>query len=69
MKYYNGKDPKQIEEAVEFADVLIVTPARYNDVAKLNYANKEFIEFSYIINVESIKMLKSKIIEAKCQNH
>lgn len=68
VKYFNGKDEKKLKEVIDFADVLIVTPARYNEVYKLNIENKELIEFSYIIDSESIKMLKSKIIEAQCQN-
>ncbi len=67
VKYFNGKDEKQLKETIDAADVLIVTPARYNEVHNLNYANKELIEFSYIIDGESIKILKSKIVETKYQ--
>ncbi len=68
VKYFNGKDEMKLKEAIDYADVLIVTPARFNEVRELNIANKELIEFSYIIDSESIKMLKSKIVETKCQN-
>lgn len=68
VKYFNGRDEEKLKETIDFADVLIVTPARYSEVTKLNIDNKELIEFSYIIDSESIKMLKSKIIETKCQN-
>lgn len=69
VKYFNGKDEMKLKEAIDYADVLIVTPARFNEVDKLNIDNKELIEFSYIIDSESIKMLKSKIVETKCQNY
>lgn len=69
VKYFNGKDEIKLKEAIDYADVLIVTPARVNEVHKLNIDNKELIEFSYIIDSESIKMLKSKIVETKCQNY
>lgn len=65
IKYFNGKDSDKLIDAINFADVLIVTPARYKEVQRFNHANKELIEFSYIIDGESIKMLKSKIIETK----
>lgn len=68
VEYFNGRDEKKLKETIEYADVLIVTPARYNEVQKLNIENKELIEFSYIIDSESIKMLRSKIVETKCQN-
>ena len=68
VKYFNGRDEKKLKETMEYADVLIVTPARYNEVQKFNIENKELIEFSYNIDSESIKMLRSKIVETKCQN-
>lgn len=69
VKYFNGRDEKKLKETIEYADVLIVTPARYNEVQKFNIENKELIEFSYNIDSESIKMLRSKIVETKCQNN
>lgn len=69
IKYFNGKEEKHLQETIDDVDVLIVTPARYNEVHNLNHANKELIEFSYIIDGESIKMLKSRIVESKCQNY
>lgn len=69
IKYYSGREERKIQEIIKYADVIIVTPARYNEIHKFNHANKELIEFSYIIDRESIKILKSKIVETKCQNY
>ena len=69
IKYYSGREERKLQEIIKYADVIIVTPARYNEIHKLNHVNKELIEFSYIIDRESIKMLKSKIVETKCQNY
>lgn len=69
IKYYSGREERKIQEIMKYADVIIVTPARYNEIHKLNHANKELIEFSYIIDRESIKILKSKIVETKCQSY
>ncbi len=68
VKYFNGRDEKKLKETIEYADVLIVTPARYSEVQRFNIENKELIEFSYIIDSESIKILRSKIVETKCHN-
>lgn len=67
VNYYNGIDEVALKKVIDSAEVLIVTPGRYKDVHKLNVDNKELIEFSYTLDSTSVKTLRSKFVELKCQ--
>ena len=70
IDYFNDTNEDKLKNLIDHSEVLIVTPGRYKDVAKLNAENKEIIEFSYILDESSVKALKSRIIEIKYQkNH
>lgn len=69
VKYFNGLNEDDLKKIISKAEVLIVTPGRYKDVCKLNNENKELIEFSYNLEETSVKTLKSKIVELKCQKN
>lgn len=63
--YSNAKDEKEIREIIDRSDVLIVSPGRHRAVKNLNIDEKEIIEFLYDLDSDSVKALKSKIIELK----
>ncbi|WP_410506276.1 GntR family transcriptional regulator [Haloimpatiens sp. FM7315] len=65
IKYSNSKDKSEIKTLIEESDVLIVSPGRYKEVLALNTEEKEIIEFLYDLDGDSVKALKSKIIELK----
>lgn len=70
VEYFNCLDENSVKEIIDRFNVLIVTPGRYKDVSRLNIRNREIIEFSYSLDEDSVKALKSKIIEIKYkQNH
>jgi DNA-binding transcriptional regulator YhcF (GntR family) len=69
VQYFNDSDEGKLNKLIDKSDVLIVTPGRFKDVAKLNKDNKEIIEFSYSLDEGSVKALKSKIIEIKYQKN
>ncbi len=69
VEYFNGINEIDLKRKIDKSEVLIVTPGRYKDVCKLNYENKELIEFSYTLEETSVKTLKSKIVELKCQKN
>lgn len=63
MEYTNSTDKKVLKNMVDGSDVLIVSPGRYKDIKELNINDKEIIEFLYSLDYDSVKALKSKIIE------
>jgi len=65
IKYSNTTDEKELDDIIQKADVLIVSPGRNKDIKNLNSKNKEIIEFLYSLDEGSVKALKSKIIEIK----
>ncbi len=69
VEYFSGINEVDLKREIDKSEVLIVTPGRYKDVCKLNYDNKELIEFSYTLEETSVKTLKSKIVELKCQKN
>lgn len=69
VEYFNDTDDKKLKKAIDEADVLIATPAREKEVYKLNKYKKELIKYSYILDIGSVKALKSKLLELKYQNN
>ena len=65
IDYSNSKDVEEVQKIVDAADVIIVSPGRYQDVKKYNKGQKDVIRFLYSLDEGSVKALKSKIIEIK----
>lgn len=65
ITYSNSKDEGEIRKIIDNSEVLIVSPGRHKMVKSLNKDEKEMIEFLYNLDSDSVKALKSKIIELK----
>jgi len=65
IEYTNTKDEKELMKTINNSDVLIASPGRYNDVKEHNTNNKEVVNFIYSLDDDSVKALKSKIIEIR----
>lgn len=63
IEFTNSIDKHKLSDLINKSDVLIVSPGRYKDIKQLNTDNKEIIEFLYSLDYDSVKALKSKIIE------
>lgn len=63
IEYTNSVDKHKLGDLINKSDVLIVSPGRYKDIKQLKTDNKEIIEFLYSLDYDSVKALKSKIIE------
>lgn len=65
IKYTNSVDKYELEEAIKSVDVIITSPGRYTDVKQICNNNKDIIKFRYNLDNDSVKALKSKLIEIK----
>src|SRR3712207_1734401 len=65
IKYTNSVDKYELEEAIKSVDVIITSPGRYTDVNQICNNNKDIIKFRYNLDNDSVKALKSKLIEIK----
>ncbi len=67
IQYTNTTDKDELVKIVNSSDVLIVSPGRYKDVRESSTEDKEIMKFLYSLDDNSVKALKSKIIELKYQ--
>ena len=58
-------EEKAIREVVEKVDVVIISPGRGKKVAEIVGDRKEMINFLYFLDQESIKIIKSRLMELK----
>jgi DNA-binding transcriptional regulator YhcF (GntR family) len=68
IKYTNTVDDGQLKKVVDASDVIIVSPGRYEDVRNVMSKNKQVLKFVYNLDDDSVKALKSRIVELKYQN-
>ncbi|AWI07301.1 GntR family transcriptional regulator [Clostridium drakei] len=67
IQYTNTTDKDELLKIVNNSDVLIVSPGRYRDVKESCIEEKEIMKFLYGLDDNSVKALKSQIIELKDQ--
>lgn len=65
IQYTNTLDKDELKKVINSSDVIIVSPGRYKDVKEIIGDDKEVLRFIYSLDDNSIKALKSKIIELK----
>jgi hypothetical protein len=65
IQYTNTLDKEELKKFTNSSDVIIVSPGRYNEVKENTVEDKEILRFIYSLDDNSIKALKSKIIELK----
>lgn len=65
IQYTNTTDKDELRKLINNSDVIIVSPGRYKDVKENSDEDKEILRFIYSLDDNSIKALKSKIIELK----
>ena len=58
-------EEKAIREVVDKVDVVIISPGRGKKVAEIVGDRKEMINFLYFLDEESIKIIKSRLMELK----
>lgn len=68
IKYTNTTDIDELKKVISTCDVIIVSPGRYKSVNDNITGNKPILKFLYNLDDNSVKTLKSKIIELKYQN-
>ncbi|MCI1717086.1 GntR family transcriptional regulator [Clostridium sp.] len=68
IQYTNTTDDNELKKIVGSVDVIIVSPGRYENVKEISSGNKRILKFVYNLDDDSVKALKSKIIELKYQN-
>lgn len=67
IQFTNSMNEHEIIKIINNVDVLIVSPGRYRDVQLHNVDNKCIMKFLYNLDDNSVKALKSKIIDLKYQ--
>ncbi|AKN32940.1 transcriptional regulator [Clostridium carboxidivorans P7] len=67
IQYTNTTDKDELLKIVNNSEVLIVSPGRYKDVKESCTEDKEIVKFLYSLDDNSVKALKSQIIELKYQ--
>ena len=67
IQFTNSTDERKITKTIDDVDVIIVSPGRYKDVQSHNVNNKYVMKFLYSLDDNSVKELKSKIIDLKYQ--
>ena len=60
-----SREEKEIREVVDKVDVVIISPGRGKKVAEIVGKSKEMINFLYFLDEESIKIIKSRLMELK----
>lgn len=59
------QEGKELKKVMDEADVLVVSPARMEDVAEKAKGSKELIQFSYRLDTDSAKTIVARIMEMK----
>ncbi|MHC6178413.1 GntR family transcriptional regulator [Clostridium sp. JNZ X4-2] len=67
IQFTNSTNEHEVIKIINNVDVLIVSPGRYRDVQLHNTDNKCIMKFLYNLDDNSVKALKSKIIDLKYQ--
>jgi ferredoxin-NADP reductase len=67
IQFTNSTDERKITKTIDDVDVIIVSPGRSKDVQSHNVNNKYVMKFLYSLDDNSVKELKSKIIDLKYQ--
>ncbi|WP_368489064.1 GntR family transcriptional regulator [Clostridium sp. BJN0013] len=65
MQFTNTINKQELSKIINNSDVLVVSPGRYKDVKSYDVNHKHIMKFLYNIDNNSIRDLKSKIIEIK----
>ncbi|MBP2033086.1 DNA-binding transcriptional regulator YhcF (GntR family) [Clostridium algifaecis] len=68
IKYTNTTDIVELKKIINSCSVVLVSPGRYKDVKDNISDSKPILKFLYNLDENSVKTLKSKIIELKYQN-
>jgi hypothetical protein len=67
IQYTNTTDTDELKKLINNSDVIIVSPGRYKDVKENTIEEKTVLRFLYSLDDNSVKALKSKIIELNYQ--
>lgn len=67
IQYTNTTDKNELVKIINNSDAIIVSPGRYKDVKENTVEDKAILRFLYSLDDNSVKALKSKIIEVKYQ--
>lgn len=67
IQYTNTNEKNELVKFINNCDVIIVSPGRYKDVNENIIGDKEIMRFLYSLDDNSVKALKSKMIELKYQ--
>lgn len=59
------EDEKELNEFINKVDAVIISPGRGNKIQKIVQDKKEIINFVYLLDEESIKIIKSKLMNIK----
>lgn len=65
MQFTNTMNKQKLLKIINSSDVLVVSPGRYKDVKLYDVNHKHIMKFLYNVDDNSIRDLKSKIIELK----
>ncbi|BAH05303.1 GntR family transcriptional regulator [Clostridium kluyveri] len=65
MQFTNTMNKQELLKIINSSDVLVVSPGRYKDVKLYDVNHKHIMKFLYNVDDNSIRDLKSKIIELK----
>ncbi|MFL0196136.1 GntR family transcriptional regulator [Clostridium sp. WILCCON 0269] len=65
IQFTNTMDNQELIKIINGSDVLVVSPGRYENVELYNVHKKQIMKFLYNLDNNSIKVLKSKIVELK----
>ncbi|MBV4446547.1 GntR family transcriptional regulator [Clostridium tyrobutyricum] len=68
IEYTNTINRNKLKNIIENSDVVITSPGRYKSVSDNTDNNKIILKFLYNLDDDSIKSLKSKIVELKYKN-
>ncbi|WP_406541900.1 GntR family transcriptional regulator [Clostridium ljungdahlii] len=68
IQFTNTFNDQELERVINNVDILIVSPGRYKDVESHNVDKKHIMRFLYNLDDNSIKDLKSKIVELNQNN-
>ncbi|MBV4422240.1 GntR family transcriptional regulator [Clostridium tyrobutyricum] len=68
IEYTNTINRNKLKNIIENSDVVITSPGRYKSVRNNTDNNKIILKFLYNLDDDSIKSLKSKIVELKYKN-
>lgn len=63
--YSNTKNKMELKKIIDKSDIIIVSPGRYKEIQQLNSDNKDVIQFLFDVDSDSVKALKSKIVDLK----